>query len=217
MPKRKLKSSTRNCGSSPPQKRAKAIVDAFKKSSGKLVLPAFMFSTNILANAKKELKQKLPLEKSYCDAIAILGQSLNPDDPGLFVAFRTPRKVHDLMGQSPLGGRPFARGADEQTTFQNLIDWITGKAGESGVVKQVGPHALSIGNLSQEACGLLCVSLICAKNNCQPWATWFLQNDRSLGGLVSVTGTDPGLATMCVVSSNVFRDAEDEDDMDENE
>ena len=106
-------------------------------------------------------------------------------------------------------GKPFAAGADRQQALQNAKNWLTSLVPQAKQqhFKHSGITGMGIGNLTQdEFTELLSALSFTSPVPPSAWVLSMFSGGHSLGGILSVTGTGVGEATMSKSPSIVFSD-----------
>mmetsp|Transcript_18018 Transcript_18018/g.34395 ORF Transcript_18018/g.34395 Transcript_18018/m.34395 type:complete len:211 (+) Transcript_18018:99-731(+) len=137
-----------------------------------------------------------------------LAKSLKVDDPGIFVTFRDGTSIRANLRRNG-DGKPCAAGANGGQALQNLKDWLTSLVpqGKQQFIKHSGANGIGIGNLTQDEFTELQSAL--SFTTPVPPSSWVLSmfsGGHSLGGVLSVTGTGVGQATMSKSPSTIFSD-----------
>lgn len=135
-----------------------------------------------------------------------LAKSLKVDDPGIIVTFRDGESIRTSL-QRGLQGRPCAPGANGPMALQNLKDWLTNLVPnvKQRFILHSGDCGMAIANLTQDEFNDLQNALsFTAHIPPRPWLMSMLVGGDSLGGVLAVTGTGIGQATMSKSPSNIF-------------
>lgn len=159
-------------------------------------------------NAVDLVASKFGLLKEHAEGAVLLSKSLKVDDPGVFVTFQPGPRIRTHLARN-LNGRPCLPGANGPQALHNLKEWVRSSVPEAKrqFIFESGEMGMGIGNLTQEEFNNLQTDLsFTIPIPLSPWVAIMATNGYSLGGLIGVTGTGVGQATMCNIPSNVFSD-----------
>jgi hypothetical protein len=147
-------------------------------------------------------------------ALVVLAKTLKVDDPAIFITFRPGPDIRRALtsrmtpnGPIVVHGRPCLPGANNgDTALRNIKDWVCDQFPEGKEALSVGDYAYAIGNLTQNEYNDLFLALSFTGDPARIWGVANIVNNFSLGGIVGVTGTGVGQATLGVLPSNGFCD-----------
>lgn len=159
-------------------------------------------------NAVQEVAAVFGLTKELSELAVKLAKSLKVDDPGMFVTFRNGSTVRRYL-QSNADGRPCDPGRNGTEALQNLRDWVAEQvpANKRQFILHCGECGMGMGNLTQDEFNQLQLALsFTTIIPPSPWVANMLTAGHSIGGVLSVTGTGVGQATMSKSPSIIFHD-----------
>jgi hypothetical protein len=153
------------------------------------------------------------MAEDHSAALVALAKTLKVDDPAIFITFRSGPDIRRALtsrmtpnGPIVVHGRPCDPGANGDTALLNIKDWVCDQFPEGKEALSVNDYAYAIGNLTQDEYNDLAVTLSFCKDPARIWGFANGVNNNSLGGIVGVTGTGVGQATLAVLPSIGFCD-----------
>jgi hypothetical protein len=156
------------------------------------------------------------MAEDHSAALVALAKTLKVNDPAIFITFQPGPDIRRALtsrmtpnGPIVVQERPCDPGANGDTALQNMKEWVCDQLPEGPEGKEalsVGDYAYAIGNLTQKEYNALSLVLSFNEDPAGIWGAANLVNKFSLGGIVGVTGTGLGQATLGVLPSIGFRD-----------
>ena len=163
------------------------------------------------SDAVKQIGRVFDKSEAESKAIVNLAKTLQKDDPAVFITFRSDAEIRNslrstLAGTAAAANRPCPPGNNGNQAFQNLKNWVLAQLPNTGeTIEDCTPRGLAIGNLTQDKYNALMLTLSFTQAPADQWGIANAANNRSLGGLIGITGTGVGAASITVLPSNAFR------------
>jgi len=215
MKTRKRKQQEKNSDSPTSAKEAKREGESNETNAGGLTSFSLVFCPNDDEDAAvSAVAAKFPiLDNEQARGAVKLAQTLQKDDPGIFISLRDGAHIRAQLRRNgadgTTNGRPCDAGNNGGQALQNLKNYICKlvPAPKQQSIRRVGQHGIGIGNLTQDEFNALQLSLSFSQTLPLPsWVGMMAMQGHSLGGILSVTGTGVGQATMSKSPSNVLSD-----------
>jgi hypothetical protein len=184
---------------------------------GSSTLKPKMFSFDLsLADEKAAVLtvgENFGIAEDHSAALVKLAKTLKVDDPAIFLTFRAGPGIRRALtsrmtpnGPIVVQGRPCLPGAHGNAALQNIKEWVCDQIPDGKEALPIGDSAYAIGNLTQDEYNDLAVALSFNKDPAVTWGVANVVNNSSLGGIIGITGTGVGQATLGVLPSIGFRD-----------
>lgn len=212
--KRKQSGDEEKKDSSPQVAKTPRSKSSFNRRRGFAAIDLEVCGKIKAAQAATTVAELFGLSKEHSSFVIDIAQTLKPDDPALCISLALPRQLRQALlvtgadGNPVVAGRPCDPGTTEQESFDNIKSWVTGLVPghpSNATVTEAGPTIIGIGNLTTDEHSAISNALIHAGDPFD-WVIAFRQAGCSLGGVLSITGTAVGSATINNLSSTVFRD-----------
>ena len=170
--------------------------------------PAALVFCPAADDAVSSVATRFGLSPEHAEGAVALAKSLKVDDPGIFISFRPGPEIRTNL-QRAGAGFPCHAGGNGDQALANLKQWVTDQVpdGKREFVFSTGSLGMGIGNLTQDEFTALQNTLSFTSPIPLPaWVAAMATGGFSLGGLLAVTGTGIGQATMSKSPSIVFSD-----------
>lgn len=162
------------------------------------------------SDAVKKICHAFAISQANAEAVVELAKGLQPEDPAILISFNSGQEIRSAL-QSTLAGhaaatnRPCLPGRNGNEALQNLKNWVISLLpGTNETRVETTDRGLAIGSLTHREYNSLTMTLSFTKPPAREWGIANAANNRSLGGLVGVTGTGIGSAAVAVLPSNGF-------------
>ena len=199
------------------EKKAKVESGAKEVCEASSRAPEKRSSVEVLFSTDQEKREAVELighvfEKSEIESKAILdlAQGLQQDEPAIFIKFRSGAEIRNSLrstfaGTTAAVNRPCPPGKNGNDALQNLKDWVRNQLpGTNETTQESDPHGLAIGNLTYDEYSKLALTLSFNQAPVNQWGIANVANNRSLGGLIGITGTGIRSAAISVLPSIGF-------------
>jgi len=181
-----------------------------EKSKKRVSVEVFFGSVKERIDAVNLVMEVFEKSEEESEAIVNLAATLRPDDPAVFITFARGTDIRNSLlsefaGVNAAVNRPCLPGNNGNQALENLKTWVRNQLpGTNETVQESTPQGLAIGNLTSDEYSALALALSFNVPPANQWGIANAANQRSLGGLIGVTGTGRGSASIGIMPSNGF-------------